>query len=204
MPAAEQPRRAPTEPGVFAPPPEDFIHQEWQIANNYMYGSPDISFIPDPYDRHNGSSVMRVLYGAGSYSPKGSTGDHLSGGAEFYSTPFGNQSYARALLEYDMAMDAGFDWISGGKLPGIYGGRIQKKKKKKVNDHGKIARLPLFFTIGKPSEGCSGGHQADGQNCFSVRLMWRENGKKKKREKEGGSECRDLNNLGRTAHISIL
>jgi hypothetical protein len=42
---------------------------------------------------------------------------------------------------------------------------------------------------GMPSVGCSGGHQADGQNCFSVRLMWRENGKakiliKKKNAKE--------------------
>lgn len=135
MPPAERYRKEGTaqqpttmEPGVMASPP-DFIQQEWQIANNYMYGGPDISFIPDPYPTsHNRSTVMRVLYGAGSYSPKGSTGDHLSGGAEFYSTPFGNQSYGRALLEYDMAVDAGFDWISGGKLPGIYGGSVKKSK----------------------------------------------------------------------------
>ncbi|KAI8342978.1 hypothetical protein BC941DRAFT_447826 [Chlamydoabsidia padenii] len=135
----------------------DFIQRKWQLANSYMYGNTDISFVPDPYppqgsamSNHNQSTVMRVMYGEGSYSPKGSTGDHRSGGAEFYSTPFGNQSYARALLRYDMAVDAAFDWVQGGKLPGIYGG--------------------------KPSEGCSGGRQADGQNCFSIRLMWRENG----------------------------
>ncbi|ORZ25504.1 hypothetical protein BCR42DRAFT_315217 [Absidia repens] len=141
---------------------DSLLQETWQLANNYIYGSNDISFIPDPYissslpngtmssQTPSSSTVMRIKYGEGSYSPSGSTDAGRTGGLDFYSRPFGNQSYARALLQYDMAFDASFDWMRGGKLPGLYGGT--------------------------PNNGCSGGRQADGQNCFSVRLMWRENG----------------------------
>jgi hypothetical protein len=54
------------------------------------------------------------------------------------------------LLSYEIAFEAGFDWVKGGKLPGLRGG---------LN-----------------STGCSGGNQANGQDCFSFRVMWRENG----------------------------
>lgn len=51
------------------------------------------------------------------------------------------------LVSYELAFDADFDWVKGGKLPGIRGG---------------------------PSlEGCSGGKEPTGTDCFSTRLMWR-------------------------------
>jgi len=54
------------------------------------------------------------------------------------------------MLSYEIAFDSNFDWVKGGKLPGLRGG---------LN-----------------STGCSGGNQADGLSCFSSRLMWRTNG----------------------------
>ena len=54
------------------------------------------------------------------------------------------------LLSYEMAFEEGFDWVKGGKLPGLRGG---------LN-----------------STGCSGGKLASGMDCFSARLMWRRNG----------------------------
>lgn len=54
------------------------------------------------------------------------------------------------LVTYEVAFDAGYDWVKGGKLPGLRGG---------LN-----------------STGCSGGNAANGQDCFSTRVMWRQNG----------------------------
>lgn len=49
-------------------------------------------------------------------------------------------------LEYAVNFQQGFDWVLGGKLPGLYGGRI----------------------------GCTGGTKA--LDCFSARFMWRAGG----------------------------
>jgi hypothetical protein len=54
------------------------------------------------------------------------------------------------MVSYELAFDSGFEWVKGGKLPGLRGG---------LN-----------------STGCSGGNQADGLSCFSTRLMWRKDG----------------------------
>lgn len=53
------------------------------------------------------------------------------------------------MVSYEVAFDTDFDWVKGGKLPGLRGGNL---------------------------DGCSGGNQADGDNCFSARLMWRQGG----------------------------
>ena len=50
------------------------------------------------------------------------------------------------ILKYELKMDPGFEFVKGGKLPGLYGG--------------------------KP--GCSGGKRA--KNCFSCRFIWKEDG----------------------------
>jgi hypothetical protein len=54
------------------------------------------------------------------------------------------------LLSYELAFDEGFDWVKGGKLPGLRGG--------------------------PNPDGCSGGNEPNGTDCFSTRLMWRTNG----------------------------
>lgn len=54
-----------------------------------------------------------------------------------------------AMLEYSVYFPDGFDWVHGGKLPGLHGGDMH----------------------------CTGGDKSNGDNCFSTRLMWREGGK---------------------------
>lgn len=56
---------------------------------------------------------------------------------------------ARTELAYTVRFSPGFDWVKGGKLPGLCGG----------------------------PENVSGGHPANGTNGFSVRLMWRADGR---------------------------
>jgi hypothetical protein len=70
-----------------------------------------------------------------------------NGGAQFY-TNIPNLS-SGAMLEYDVLFPGGFDFRLGGKLPGLHGGNYM----------------------------CSGSNVLpNGTNCFSTRLMWRENG----------------------------
>ncbi|SAM04731.1 hypothetical protein [Absidia glauca] len=128
-----------------------YVTSNWKKASNQFYGSEDVSFVADPITSTSSTSALRVLYAAGSYAPTGSKSSMGSvGGTEFFSSPFGNQSYDSVLLRYDLAFDSSFQWVQGGKLPGIFGG--------------------------PPGSGCSGGNAASGSNCFSVRLMWRQNG----------------------------
>lgn len=61
--------------------------------------------------------------------------------------PIGN--WREAKLSYIVRFSEGFDWVKGGKLPGLCGG----------------------------PDNVSGGRPANGTNGFSVRLMWRANGK---------------------------
>jgi len=86
---------------------------------------------------------LRVHYPAGSSSPS----DEPLGGAGFYSDPSSLQKADRACLSYKVRFPADFDFVKGGKLPGLYGG-----------------------------EAPSGGESVDGENGFSMRLMWREEG----------------------------
>jgi len=53
------------------------------------------------------------------------------------------------MLTYDIAFDENFDFVKGGKLPGLRGGA---------------------------NNGCEGGSQPNGTDCWSTRLMWRKNG----------------------------
>ncbi|ORY07105.1 hypothetical protein K493DRAFT_189141, partial [Basidiobolus meristosporus CBS 931.73] len=64
--------------------------------------------------------------------------------------PLEDQRANRAMLSYEVGFPADFNWVKGGKLPGLFGGSI--------------------------SSGCTGGREANGGNCFSMRLMWRGGG----------------------------
>ncbi|KAF9371645.1 hypothetical protein CPB97_001818 [Podila verticillata] len=74
----------------------------------------------------------------------------ITGGAQFYAAPFGQQQFSKMMVSYDVAFPNGFIWQNGGKLPGVYGGA--------------------------PYDGCSGGAQATGTNCVTMRVMWRGSG----------------------------
>ncbi|PMR69777.1 hypothetical protein CR158_09015 [Halomonas heilongjiangensis] len=90
-----------------------------------------------------GEPGIRVHYPEGTSSP----GDDEEGGAGFYTEPAALAGAERACLTYRVRFEPGFDFVKGGKLPGLYGG-----------------------------EAPSGGETADGENGFSMRLMWREQG----------------------------
>lgn len=93
-------------------------------------------------------NVLRVVYPAGSTAPR-----HKNnvGGLNFYAQPLSIDSTARRVkttttLSYEVRFSDDFDWVKGGKLPGLYGGR-----------------------------GASGGLREDQdlEAGFSARLMWR-------------------------------
>jgi hypothetical protein len=110
--------------------------------------------VSDPVSNPNSSSgthkVLRTLYPAYSYAR--SKDKHSS----FISTPLPKEAFsgpqARFIrLEYQMLFQPGFQWVQGGKLPGI-----------------------LLGTEQGCNAGCSGGGSAE--RCFSTRIMWRAEG----------------------------
>ncbi|KAF7441236.1 hypothetical protein PC9H_001585 [Pleurotus ostreatus] len=91
----------------------------------------------------NSSSILQLMYPAGSINPA----SQPQGGAEFYASPLKGMTKAQQMvLTYSVFFPVDFDWVRGGKLPGLYGGR----------------------------EHCSGG--VDATDCFSTRMMWRQGG----------------------------
>ncbi|MGD1862316.1 MAG: polysaccharide lyase [Leptolyngbyaceae cyanobacterium] len=91
--------------------------------------------------------ILRVYYPAGSASPSVSRRQGVPlGGGQFYADL--DLPPQRALrLSYAVRFAANFDFVKGGKLPGLYGG-----------------------------VGNSGGDIPDGTDGFSTRLMWRRDG----------------------------
>ncbi|TPX31774.1 hypothetical protein SmJEL517_g04978 [Synchytrium microbalum] len=88
--------------------------------------------------------TLQINYPIGSWTPSAA----VPGGASFYVPIGGGSSYNKALLTYAVYFPADFDFVKGGKLPGLFGGDVTQK--------------------------CSGGLHGGG--CWSVRLMWRANG----------------------------
>ncbi|KAG6826388.1 hypothetical protein H0H92_015998 [Tricholoma furcatifolium] len=88
-------------------------------------------------------SAIQILYPEGSINPA----QRPVGGAQFYAVPIDITSARSVSLEYSAFFPADFDWVLGGKMPGLYGGHV----------------------------GCSGGSAA--LDCWSTRLMWRQEGK---------------------------
>ncbi|KAI5118330.1 hypothetical protein M0805_006612 [Coniferiporia weirii] len=100
----------------------------------FLYGKEEIA--------NSSSSVLQLLYPADSINP----GNSPQGGADFYATPLPLGDASNVTLEYSVLFPQDFDWVNGGKLPGLYGGHMT----------------------------CSGGD--DATSCFSTRLMWRTGG----------------------------
>lgn len=131
-----------------------FITSQWSLSKGHIQnGGSNVAFVDDPFPNspapgvtmsNTSGPVLQVTYGAGTYGSADS-------GAQWYSlwnTTDGSQ-FQSMLLSYELAFDSNFNWVQGGKLPGLRGGPD-------VND-------------------CSGGAEPDGTNCFSTRLMWRKN-----------------------------
>lgn len=131
---------------------QNLISSKWGTSKGRIQnGATDLLFVDDPFPNSPapGSSassgpVLQVTYPAGSFS-------HDTGGAQFYSlwNTTDGSTFNSVLLTYELAFDSDFDWVLGGKLPGVRGG--------------------------PDVDGCSGGDPALGENCFSSRVMWRKN-----------------------------
>ncbi|GAA5975727.1 hypothetical protein JCM11641_005849 [Rhodosporidiobolus odoratus] len=90
------------------------------------------------------STMMQVDFPKDSMNP----GDKSlpTGGVGIYMTPLNLSEATNVTFSYSVFFPADFDFVKGGKLPGLYGGH----------------------------EGCSGG--AESEDCFSTRTMWRKDG----------------------------
>jgi hypothetical protein len=90
----------------------------------------------------DGTPWLRVLY------PKGSVGPEQGGGGWRFPLPGIRADNPVAELQYAVLFEEGFDFVKGGKLPGLCGG-------------------PKTITGGDPVNGSEG---------WSARLMWRKDG----------------------------
>ncbi|ESK85255.1 polysaccharide lyase family 14 protein [Moniliophthora roreri MCA 2997] len=89
-----------------------------------------------------GKDIIQILYPKGSINPK----NNILGGTEFYASPIDITTAKNVTFAYSVFFPKDFDFVKGGKLPGLYGGH----------------------------EACSGGRGAHA--CFSTRMMWRSKG----------------------------
>jgi len=127
------------------------VSNGWSLSKGVIQNNPNnTAFVDDPFpdsptpglDPSNTTGpVLQVTYPAGSL--------HDYGGIQLYSmwNTTDGSSFESMLLSYEVAFDADFDWVKGGKLPGLRGG--------------------------PEVDGCSGGVEPNGTDCFSSRLMWR-------------------------------
>src|SRR4051812_23007748 len=102
---------------------------------------------PLPGQGPGGTRAVRVDYPAGSASARSASLDGSSyGGAQAYLLlPYGPVD--AAMLSYCLRFPAGFDFVKGGKLPGLFGGTVTSGR-----------RIP------------------DGTDGWSTRYMWRRGG----------------------------
>ncbi|KAI9256651.1 hypothetical protein BDA99DRAFT_516986 [Phascolomyces articulosus] len=116
--------------------------------NNHRVVDDPAVIIPIGEEESRGvEKVLQITYPKGSINPKGTLGPQ--GGIGFYAEPIVLHEQAKfAIFEYQVYFPKDFDFVLGGKLPGLYGGR--------------------------PAEICSGGVHTD--ICFSTRTMWRREG----------------------------
>ncbi|KAF8313478.1 hypothetical protein DL93DRAFT_1175451 [Clavulina sp. PMI_390] len=111
----------------------------WQIANNGRIANPQlVNFTKDPFDSKSTSPVLSVTYPAAMYGNNDGTR---------FSTYFNDSSagFGTMQISYQVGFPADYQFVKGGKLPGLRGGT--------------------------PLNGCDGG--SNSSTCFSVRLMWR-------------------------------
>jgi hypothetical protein len=117
----------------------------WQIQEDKRWGDENRSVISTPGDRF--PQILRVRYPRNSASPTvhRTTAAPL-GGTQFYAK-LGLFPQDSLRLSYYVRFSENFDFVKGGKLPGLFGGT-----------------------------GNNGGDIPDGEDGFSTRFMWRSDG----------------------------
>ncbi|MBE9069241.1 hypothetical protein IQ260_21600 [Leptolyngbya cf. ectocarpi LEGE 11479] len=145
-PASEPPRLGPTAAPLGASDLSrpDWI-DSWEPRDDKTWGFDNFELRPvsnGPF-----AHILRVHYPAGAASPSVSRQTEAPlGGAQFYGDLF-LPAQTQLRLSYYIRFAEGFNFVKGGKLPGLFGGA-----------------------------GASGGHIPNGTDGFSTRLMWRQNG----------------------------
>lgn len=129
---------------------QELIVNDWSLGKGRIQeGGNNMDFVADPFPNssifsgnNNTSPVLRVTYPQGSFNRQ-------TGGAQFYNlwNSTDGSPFQSMMLSYEVAFDEDFDFVKGGKLPGLRGGL--------------------------DSNGCAGGSESDGEHCWSARLMWR-------------------------------
>ncbi|WP_254012077.1 polysaccharide lyase [Limnofasciculus baicalensis] len=118
----------------------------WGVQSKGAWGlQENTAVISDPTGKF--AKVLRVKYPKGSASPNAVRKEGAPlGGAQFYAK-LGMTPQDALLLSYSVRFSDNFEFVKGGKLPGLYGGTA-----------------------------VSGGNIPDGIDGFSTRFMWRKNG----------------------------
>jgi hypothetical protein len=111
------------------------LSSEWNVCE-YIYGK-ELATL-----NVTNQNVLKVMYPRNSYNPSG----NIFGGIHFYAQPsvFPTREIS---FNYSVNFDQNFDWVKGGKLPGVYIGQT----------------------------GANGGTHLD--NGSSYRIMWRARGR---------------------------
>lgn len=108
--------------------------------------------LPPTTPAPDGTLGLYSSFPANTFKYSASTG----AGFSFYSpgpSSVDLSSATEVLMSYSVYFSEDFDFVKGGKLPGLYGGASEDEAKS-----------------------CSGGRQDNRGRCFSARMMWRKEG----------------------------
>ncbi|GFZ49702.1 hypothetical protein JCM24511_07104 [Saitozyma sp. JCM 24511] len=109
--------------------------------------------LPSTSTAPDGSSALIANFPAGTYGLNSANGQGFSFYTEGTHNGVNVEGATEVLFSYSAYFPSGFDFVKGGKMPGLYGGTSLSEAKS-----------------------CSGGRQTGRDQCFSARLMWRTNG----------------------------
>ncbi len=124
---------------------EDNWRAHWDVRRQGSWGWQNAQVIADETGQF--SKVLRIRYPRGSASPTVSReNDAPVGGTQFYGN-LGLGAHEALKLSYFVRFSEEFDFVKGGKLPGLFGGT-----------------------------GNTGGRIPNGRDGFSTRFMWRQRG----------------------------
>lgn len=119
--------------------------EEWEVKKSGSWGLKNIEVMENP--RSKFTKYLRVRYPEGSASPTVNRKESAPlGGAQFFAN-LNMQPRDALRLSYYVRFSDNFDFVKGGKLPGLFSGKVS-----------------------------TGGKIPDGTNGFSTRYMWRRNG----------------------------
>ncbi|RUS25014.1 hypothetical protein BC938DRAFT_472746 [Jimgerdemannia flammicorona] len=121
------------------------VRKEADDSNfHYGYGREDITY-PHPDPVGGTDKVLKILYPKNSINPRSGR----VGGLGFHTKrlPEANEAY----IEYEVYFAQEFKWVKGGKLPGLYGGRIEcaggYRMVNPVSHHHPLPQPPRFTPI---------------------------------------------------------